>query len=80
MSTDPVARIAISWWIRLQSGEDGTAASQACERWRADDPRHEAAWAHLVRWIDALRDIPSDFAHAHLMTGNAAGSDEATHV
>lgn len=76
---DPVARAAIAWWVKLQSGEGGAATLNACRRWRAADPRHENAWAHLEALAQAVRDIPSDFAHAHLVgartgTGNGTGT------
>jgi len=64
---DPVTRVAIAWWVRLQSGQGGAAAEQACRRWRAADPRHEQAWVRLQRLSDALREVPSDLAHAHLI-------------
>lgn len=63
---DAVARDAIAWWVRLQSGEGGAAAAQACSRWRAADPRHERAWARLERLAQVMQGIPSDFAHAQL--------------
>jgi len=63
---DPVARTAIEWWVRLQSGQGGPAAAEACMRWRAADARHESAWARLEGLAQAMRGIPSDFAHAHL--------------
>ncbi|MBO1110910.1 DUF4880 domain-containing protein [Bordetella petrii] len=63
---DPVVREAIAWWVKLQSGEGGAAAAQACTRWRAADPRHESAWARLESLARAVRGIPADFAHAHL--------------
>lgn len=63
---DPVAREAIAWWVRLQAGEGGPAAVEACMRWRAADARHESAWARLEGLAQAMRGIPSDFAHAHL--------------
>lgn len=63
---DPVARAAIAWWVKLQSGEGGAAAVRACARWRAADPRHENAWMRLEGLARAMRDIPPDFAHAHL--------------
>ncbi|MBV7482055.1 DUF4880 domain-containing protein [Bordetella sp. BOR01] len=66
MPDDSVAREAITWWVKLQSGEGGAAAVQACTRWRAADPRHERAWVRLEGLAQAVRGIPSDFAHAHL--------------
>ena len=66
MPVDPAAREAIAWWVKLQSGEGGAAAVQACTRWREADPRHERAWARLERLAQAVRGIPSDFAHGHL--------------
>src|SRR5690606_840526 len=64
---DAVAREAIAWWVKLQSGEGGAAAALACSRWRAADPRHERAWARLEGLAQAVRGIPSDFAHAQLL-------------
>ncbi|OZI24893.1 DUF4880 domain-containing protein [Bordetella genomosp. 7] len=66
-SPDPVAREAIAWWVRLQSGQGGAATEQACRRWRAADPRHEQAWSRLQRLSGMLREVPSDLAHAHFI-------------
>lgn len=69
---DPVAQAAIAWWVKLQAGEGGAAALDACRQWRAADPRHELAWARLEGLTRAVRDIPSDFAHMHLASAAAA--------
>lgn len=76
---DPIARAAIAWWVKLQSGEGGTVALNACRQWRAADPRHENAWARLEGLAHAVRDIPSDFAHAHLVEATAARQGSRSH-
>ncbi|CAM4133735.1 FecR family protein [Bordetella muralis] len=76
---DPIAQAAIAWWVKLQSGEGGAAALDACRQWRAADPRHEHAWARLERFAHAVRDIPSDFAHTHLVDAATARQHSRSH-
>jgi len=76
VTTDPVAQAAIDWWVKLQSGEGGADTVDACSRWREADSRHDAAWMRLEGFAHAVRDIPSDFAHAHLVGTSAAGVDK----
>lgn len=38
---------AISWMVRLRSGEAPEELWQACSHWRAANPRHETAWQAL---------------------------------
>lgn len=63
---DPIAQAAILWWVKLQSGEGGAQTVAACHHWRQADPRHEHAWARLEKLSQAVREIPSGFAHSHL--------------
>lgn len=76
---DPIAQAAIAWWIELRSGEGGAAALDACRQWRAADPRHEHAWARLESFAHAVRDVPSDFAHTHLVGAATARQRSRSH-
>lgn len=53
---------AIAWLVRT-GAEDATAADhQACRRWRAADPAHEAAWQALVQSEARFRALPGEHA------------------
>jgi transmembrane sensor len=57
MNTAPDARIAreaAQWLVRLQSGDGGDADGAALARWRAADPRHEAAWQRAEGVLQTL--------------------------
>lgn len=79
MTDDPVAQAAIAWWVQLQSGEGEAAVVEACQRWRAADPRHETAWTRLEDFAHSVCDIPSDFAHAHWVGAPVEGQGKALH-
>lgn len=44
---DNVVDQAITWLVRLQSGEVSPQTRAACQRWREADPLHECAWQAL---------------------------------
>lgn len=42
---------AISFWLKMTSGEATEADHAACAAWRAADPAHEQAWARLQQGL-----------------------------
>lgn len=61
-SLDPVARQAIDWIVRQGASELSDAERRAFADWRASDPRHEAALAHLERSLGAFAELPGSAA------------------
>jgi len=51
---DPLMHVAFEWVVLLKSGEATVADAEALQRWRRQDPGHEAAFAEAVRLWGSL--------------------------
>lgn len=57
-ASDDALEQAITWMVRLRSGEAPEEQWQACARWRAECPRHESAWQALQA-SEGVFELPS---------------------
>lgn len=60
------AEQAIAWMVKLQSGTARPGDVQAWQRWRAEHPDHQRAWARLEAVGRRVQSLPSALAHATL--------------
>jgi len=72
-----IAREAAQWLVRLQSGEaDGVALA----RWRAIDPRHEAAWQRAEAVLRTLGHAHGPLGAQALRASGSAGKRAAVRL
>ncbi|TDF80816.1 DUF4880 domain-containing protein [Pseudomonas sp. H9] len=74
---EDVLEHAITWMVRLRSGDAPEELWQACSRWRAACPRHEAAWQALQA-SEGLFDIPTPQARIVRQALDDAGRSPIT--
>lgn len=56
--TDPIAEEAISWMVRMRSGDFSEQEQSALHSWLEASPRHEKVFQQLSNGLSPLRDSP----------------------
>lgn len=64
-----VAQEASRWYVLFLSGSQTEEDKRAWRDWRAADPDHERAWAHLALADARMRDLPAKAAYEALSAG-----------
>ncbi len=57
-----VRRVAVAWFVRLNSGTATEQDHRACAEWRHQDSQHEQAWLRLQNVQKTLGSVPGDIA------------------